>query len=304
MGLFTATWPIYYYFGALALAEAPSIFCLNVIIILLLDRIVDGNNIQIFKRAFLLSLLLAALFLLKANNILVAMPVALIFLFLSKCSFLSRFKYTIFMALTTFLLILPWFIFLKTSIGEWKITTTGGLNLLVGTGGQHHFGLKEDPTALHARYMASRLNEASRQLSTNELESLQSKSSSRAQIDNISKSIALRIWRQDTMGQIIYGALKVAHSFGGSLRGFKDYLTIIFFLTIGIATLFVCRHQKYRPYVALHLSCMLCGIFISFFFLPNIRFKTFYFDTTGLLILACAFEILFQKLQYRVASPR
>ena len=319
MALLTAIWLPFYLFSFYALAEAGSFLFLNILLITILGYEQDKTEQDFYRRTALISIILTLLFFLKANNILIAVPVALFVFFTLNARWKSRIAIVSFMSSLTLILIMPWIIFVSTSTGKLNISTTGGYNLLVGTG--HHYNIMtpdvnnlpykyiHPPTATQDKeqpiisilskedllsYQTAQRKVAGAKLYTDE------RAKARGNFDKVCKQIGIKIWRENTKEQVIHGFLKIIHSYGGSLRGAKDYITIGFLLLLFLTSISLWKNSTHRSIIMLHWGFVLSGFLIVFLFLSNMRFKTFYFDTTALFILAIYMSTLFSNKKREV----
>ena len=316
MALLTAVWPPMYLFSFFALAESGSFLFLNILFITLLGYFNDKTKRDFYLRTILISLTLAILFFLKANNILIAIPIAIFVFFTLQSSWKSRIVIISLMTSLTLILITPWIVFVSQSTGKLNISTTGGFNLLVGTG--HHYNIMTpDIHGLPYRYMHhnsinSHTDVPIRSILSNEDLNLyqiahkkvanstlytDERAKSRGDFDSTCKKIGIKIWVENTQEQVTHGVLKIIHSYGGSFRGIKDYITIGFLLIVFLASVSLWKKSTHKSIIMLHWGFVLSGFLIVFFFLTNMRFKTFYFDTTGLFILAIYFSTLLGKFR-------
>ena len=321
MALFSSIWAPLFFFSFYALAEAGSFLFLNILIITLLGYETDKTMGIQYKRTILISIELLVLFLLKANNILIAVPIALFVLLTLASSWKNRIRTVSIMTVGTIILILPWILFLHQTTGKFRVTNTGGVNLLVGTG-HTYAGMSPDPKALpdifihksvdayHNSPMSisalsakdlTLISRASNQVSTAEKYTNEWAKES-ANLDTVYAEIAKRIWLENLDEQVVYGFLKIAHTYGFSMRGGKDFLIIIFLILVITVSALLWKEQKYKRLIILHWSFAFCGFLIAFFFLPSIRFKAFYFDSTGLLVLAMFADYYFKSLW--IAFPK
>ena len=208
----------------------------------------------------------------------------------------------LFLTIFSLILISPWIIFLHKSLGEYKVTTTGGVNFLVGTG-YYSFGMADhiDTAVLPLKYIASNNNfhqtsNGPSALSIDD-ENLLLHAHNTLQVDDISMQIAKKIWHNKTNEQIINGCLKVLHSLGFSLRGWNDYFGVLFFVVVIICSIFCVYKKVYKEIICFHWLVAFCGFCMAFIWLPNIRFKTFYFDSSALLVIATVISMLIDQFR-------
>ncbi|MDB3960564.1 hypothetical protein N9387_01510 [Candidatus Pelagibacter sp.] len=284
MALLTALWAPFYMFAFSALAEAASFLFLNLLLVSSLGLLKVKKLVG--KLIFITAFLIACLFFLKANNILVALPLGVFIFLFSNGNWLKKFWRVGLLTIFSAILVASWPTFLYQKSGHLVATTTGGLNLLVGTG-YYNFGMEEDYSAIHNIKKKELYNGVYPTLTQEQMTLLKSVGKDKYSIDNVSKNIAMSIWSNNTENQIYYSCFKIAHSLGMSFRGTQDYITFTFFLLTIFASISLKILRANQNIIFLHWGLALMGFIIAFFWLPNIRFKTFYFDTTGLYLISC-----------------
>ncbi|WP_277811563.1 hypothetical protein [Chromohalobacter canadensis] len=261
MAMFTSAWPAYYLLAFSVYAEAASFLFLNILIIITLRM---KNSDKFLALSFIgFPLCLAVLFLFKANNILISVPFGLYILFFGAGSFAKRFFRVSALALITVMMISPWLVFLKSEMGDWVATTTGGYNLLVGTG-HHSFGMAPDNEAIHREYLLNAYGGEFPEISSEEVALINSQPS-KYLMDKVSKDIAFRIWSEDTKRMLNLSFRKVMHSHGMSFRGAGDFIVFSFLLVSIAASVVLLYKNKFVDIVFLHWSMALAGgLLLSF----------------------------------------
>lgn len=308
MAAFTAAWLPFHWFAFQALAEAWSLFALNVAVYALLRPARP-------PRLAVAGLALGAMVLLKPNQLILTGAVCVWLVVALERPLRERVRAAAVVAGTVALMVAPWLFVMKTSVGDFRLTTTGGHTLLAGTG-YHSFGMTLERSSLPWRFLESEQVAFAESphgpsaLPAQELDELldayetASVPLRRAAVDDVSRQAALRIWLEHPGQQALHGISKVLHSFGGSLRGGLDYFEIVFLLMVGLASIFLTwRRSSVERVVLLHWLLAGTGVVVAFLFLPNIRFKTVHFDTTGLLVLAFAGERLLQSRRSAARTP-
>ncbi len=310
-----ALWPQFYYFSFQLYAESISFLGLGFLILIAATTSDKECKDISWHTVVFIAFIISFLFLLKANNVLVAIPIGLFFLFTLDINLKDKIFKLFVMTFLVILISSPWFIYVKNHTGMVKATTTSGMNLLVGTG-YTSLGMEPDKKALTYTFIEKRHILKSTEIGdvalTNEsLEILLNLHNEKKQINPFTQEnvnwysfyeketmdIAKNIWKENTLEQVIYGFVKIFHSFGGSLRGVTDYITLgIFFISIALSI--VIFFDKFnRRFVYLHWGITFFGALLIYFFLPNIRFKTFYFDMSFLLLLAISIESFIDKIR-------
>lgn len=279
MGILTLLWPPFFLFSFSLLAEGLSFALLNLLVLLLFTT--DQNSKG--SHYLWMGLCLSGMFLLKANAILVSVPVFIFLLLTSK-----RRRRISLLLLPVTITVLAWILFLSSTTGHLLVSTNSGVNLLVGTG-HYSFGMKPDKGAAPTKFLSG---SEPNTISNEDIESLSQAKKikevvlKKVTVNQAAQKIAYDIWGDQTGQQIKHGMLKIIHTQGGSIRGIKDLITLFFFFAVLISSGLLFRESSLRRFVKLHWGFAFSGFFLAFFFLPNIRFKTFYFDTTGLFIIA------------------
>ncbi|SOC57454.1 hypothetical protein SAMN05421509_109114 [Chromohalobacter canadensis] len=292
MALLTALWPAYYFLAFSVYAEAASFLLLNILLLLSIRLKRSSKLLSINSIGF--SLCLAMLFLFKANNVLVSIPFGLYILFFGSGVFLKRAARVSVLAIMAFLLISPWLVFLKNEGGEWVATTTGGYNLLVGTG-HHSFGMGSDNRAIHRKYLFDAYGGEFPRINSEENNIIDSQPD-KYSLNKVSSSIAMRIWSEDTREMLNFSIRKVMHSYGMSFRGVMDYVVFLLLASSIVASVFLLCFKRCYDVIFLTWSMFFVECVVSFFWLPNIRFKVFYCDTVTFYLLASFVSMAFHKM--------
>jgi len=301
MSILTSVWPAYYYFSCQALAEAISFLLLNLLLILTLSFSSQSSHAKNVIKSITFATIIATLTLSKANNILIAPACVVLAFYQLNSKILYKLTLLLVTVTTSIVIIFPWISLVQKTTGEYNLSTTGGINLLVGTG-RYYFGMSDglDMSALPDRYIANRVEFHKTPYGpsalTSDQERLLENTKTVWEQDAVSKAASLKIWNENRYIQCIYGLTKIIHSIGGSIRGLTDYFSIAFFGLTIVCSLYCLTIKIDRQIVLTHWLFALSGFIVAFFYLPNMRFRTFYFDTTGLLICATALHIIFEKL--------
>jgi hypothetical protein len=300
MAIFTSVWPLYYFFASRVYAEAISFLLLNLLLLLALSFSNQSSHGRYLIKSIVFGAIIAALTLSKANNLLIAPPCALLAFLQLNTKFFYKVTLLLVSVITCIVMMFPWISLVQKTTDEYNLSTTGGVNLLVGTG-RYYFGMADelDLSMLPDRYIGNHLKfhqtpRGPSALSSDQEHLLDSAKTVWAR-DDVSKAISMQIWHEDRTIQSVYGLTKVIHSVGGSMRGLSDYFSIAFLGLTIICSLYCLKVKTNRQIVLTHWLFALSGFFVAFFYLPNIRFESFYFDTTGLLLCAASLHILWGK---------
>jgi hypothetical protein len=255
-----AAWPPLYHFSPILIAEACSLFLMAA---LLWSLSLRPENTPRSVPWVAPSLLFAALVYLKPNHFLLILPLAI---------FLGR-KRAAWFVLLSLALIAPWSAFVSLQNHRLAfLSTASGINLYLGTGVAQD--AKDARTLPHrfARHAGFGLGE---------------------QAPRDPGRVALEVWREHPVRTALYGATKVLHGFGGSLRGVRDALLA----ALLAASLFCARRlwrkgdwkeasRTDRAWVLFFGGILLVTALQLFLYLPNQRLKTVLFDLPALMIVA------------------
>jgi hypothetical protein len=188
----------------------------------------------------------------------------------------------------TALLLAPWSLFASRQQGSFvALSTTSGYNLYLGTGVPPVDAEDGSLPARAARALGLRGGpEALPQEPAHAPGAWSSAAWSAAQGRK-----ARALWAARPVAETLYGAAKVLHAFGFSLRGARDALLALFFVAAAAAAATLRRlggrdDAELRAWVVFFWLCALTVALQAFVWLPNQRLKTVLFDLPALWTLS------------------
>jgi hypothetical protein len=282
--LLFALWPPFLYCAPIAMAETLSFGLLA----LLMLRYVGAPAPSGLGGACVSGLWIAALCLLKANNVLAL--TALASAIWARAGLRASVRHSAAVAAFTLLGLSPWLAFTHQQLGRPVLTSTLGVNLLIGTG-TFSAGMVPDRGSLPERYA---LRAGLRDHSLRE-PARPAPGPAAAEWDARLSARAWRAWQERPIPTATYALFKLLHSYGFSLRFGRDALLALGNLLMLAALAVLVRLRCARPLVAWHVAMLLSGVAVNALFLGRPRFQTFYFQVSGLALLACALVALEQR---------
>ncbi|GMG84689.1 hypothetical protein LNKW23_39050 [Paralimibaculum aggregatum] len=316
MAAATALWPPFHLLAEAAMAEAPGFFLVNLGLALALR---PGPALP---RALAAGAAVGLATLAKANAALMLLPLAACLAARAGGGLGRGAGLAAVMALGTGAVLAPWVAFVTAEMGAPRLTTSGAKNLLLGTG-HHDFGFGSAsagngglPEAWRQRHLPALRQvgdtrtalpgpEAAAMIAAERAAKAAAGGPERqARVrgrEALAGRLAAAAWADDPLRQARYGAAKLAHSFGFSLRGPADWLQAGFTLAALGAALALAWLGRAGIPAAVGLS-LLAAAAVAFVFLPNIRLKTLLFDAPALLAL-CALAAAILPARSRAAPP-
>jgi hypothetical protein len=274
-----AVWAPFYYFSPVLYAETASIFLIGLFCyaLALFD---PGRSPWTSVPAAITA---AALVYLKPNHILLV-PVLLVFLvYVSRRGGARRrAKIALIPVVVVICLLAPWSIFVSRCQDSFvPLTTHGGWNLYLGTGGGlantkpwargslptrawNSLNLKdlEHPEGAYGRYPAEM----------------------RARADRDFRTRALERWKRRPLALTAYGAAKMLHVAGFSFRRPRDVIVMLHFIGSLILSVYLWKRRRWREWALLLWMIAIVVMAQAFLFLPELRFKTVLFDFPALVV--------------------
>jgi hypothetical protein len=251
-----AVWPPLYHFSPILIAETCSLFLMALLLWILSRR--AGNSPGFVSWAGP-SLLFGLLVYLKPNHFLLLLPLGI---------FLGRKRAASFILLSL-AMIAPWSVFVSLQNRRpVLLSTASDMNLYLGTGAAQD---PRDANTLPYRF--------ARYAGFGEAERAPRKVGEAARA----------VWREHPARTSFYGATKVLHGFGFSLRGPRDVALALLLAGSAFFAVRLGRGDWGTPGAAwplLWAGILLVTAFQLFVYLPNQRLKTVLFDLPALLILA------------------
>ena len=91
--------------------------------------------------------------------------------------------------------------------------------------------------------------------------------------------------RENTIGVVIYGFSKIAHAFGLSLRGFSDYLSLLFFISSFASSFYLWRYNLYKGFVVFYWGTLASFSINAFLLMGYVRYWVIFFDFTATILI-------------------
>lgn len=292
-GGLTLAWVPLSYFAPILVPETQSLVCIT-LLCCCMARLPKTNAAVWWQIA--VGSLLALLIYLKPNHVLLIPPlVGFVVYQLHRESWRHRLSACAPACAIAVLLVSPWSLFVSSQTGMFvPLSTTQGLNLYLGVG----LGIPANAEAGLHDIVAKKLN---LQDPTRDAQiTAQAAKLSVPESHRFYQATAKEIWKERPLETTAYALAKVAHSFGGSLRGTKDWALMLHTAAVLVAAGWLWRRKEHRGWcVFLALSLAFEGA-QAFWFLANIRFKTIFVDLQATIVLALAIESVWRA---RVAVP-
>jgi hypothetical protein len=245
-------------------------------------------------------LCLAMLIYLKANHVLLVIPVTA-YLWVKAG---NRRKATLHIAILgagVALLLLPWSIFASRRAGSFvPLSGIQGEVLLAGAGlrGQC-YGAESDGGLPKKTALALDLRSAEQVEATALVMSLPIGERNRA-----GRSVALRAWRSRPFAISAYGLSKALHAFGFSFRDPRDGIMVVEIILAILASLCLWRINRHREWCVFLWAAVLVAALQAFVFLPDQRFKVVLVDFPALLVIVLAGMVIVRGRRYAVEFLR
>lgn len=275
-----ALWIPFHYFSPVLYAETTSLVLVG-LLCLLLARFDPAGPLAALIPA---SAVLAAAVYLKPNHI-ALLPALVVF-----AAYATRragrpvpARTVLVPVLGAAILIAPWSAFLSSAQGSFMpLSTNGGWNLYIGAGGSvdtpppwargtlisKAWGLLDlgDTTVTREAYGSVPVDE-------------------RAEMDRELRRLALERWKARPAALSLYGAAKVLHSFGFSMRGPRDWAVLLHTAAAAAASIVLWRRRRHREWAVLLWMIAAAVAAQAFLFLGELRFKTVPFDFPALIVI-------------------
>lgn len=286
-----AIWLPFYYFSPVLYAESVCIVLFGLLLLAL-----AGFDPGRPARSLIFPAVLAAVLIyMKPNNILL-LPVLLILPAKVSAGKGIRPGARLFLTpiLIVVLLLAPWTAFMsRCQRSPVLLSTHGGWNLFLGSGGGHQYSDARHQGSLPTRtwqYLDLRDDEDS----TDAYEAVPS--GMRAQADRIYQRQALKRWKRQPLALTLYGISKVLHIFGFSLRGPRDFIVMLHFLVSMAFSILLWKDGRWREWSLLLWSIAFITAAQAFVFLGELRFKTVVFDFPAIVVSVLGLIVLLQRI--------
>ena len=288
--LLCALWLPFYYFSPVLYAESLCIVLMG-LLLLALSRFDPHRPVRTLVFPAVLT---AALIYMKPNHILL-LPVLMVFCAQAAGKGLrSGARIFLVPALIIMMLLAPWTIFVsRCQQAPVMLTTHGGWNLFLGSGGGHQYSSAAQQGSLSTRawkYLELRDEEDSNA----GYEAVPF--GIRAQADREYRNKAIERWKQQPLKLTVYGLSKLLHVFGFSLRGPRDVIVMLHFLISTAFSIILWRRRRWREWSLLLWSITIITAAQAFIFLGELRFKTVLFDVPALVVSVLGLLVILQRI--------
>jgi hypothetical protein len=285
-----AIWLPFYYFSPVLYAESVCIVLMG-LLLMALSRFDPGRPV---RTLVIPAVLISALIYMKPNHILL-LPVLMVFCIQAAGKGLrAGARIFLFPALIVILLISPWTVFVsRCQQAPVILTTHGGWNLFLGSGGGHQYSGAGHQGSLSTRawkYLGLRDDEDSNAAYE------AAPAGMRAQVDREYRQKGIDRWKQQPLKLTAYGLSKVLHVFGFSMRGPRDLIVMLHFLASAAFSIMLWKSRKWREWALLLWSITFITAAQAFIFLGELRFKTVLFDLPALVVSVLGILLLLQRI--------
>jgi len=125
--------------------------------------------------------------------------------------------------------------------------------------------------------------------------------SDQSELINSSKNGVMEIyykqWSDRTLGSAMYGIAKVAHAFGASFRGLKDYMSLLLFAASFIGAFLLWKKNLYRDFVMLYWASLMTFSINAFLLMGFIRYRVIFFDLVAVIIIGLMLSVVLFKTE-------
>jgi hypothetical protein len=272
--------PIWYFVPAI-LAESFTTFFFT---LLLYYISLSRTNKYHLPNYLIISGCLAILIYLKANSVLLVIPV--LYFAIHKIKIKKFFHLFSILVLLMFLM-LPWMIYAKTTQGSFlPLTNTSGYALYYGTG----MIVKGDPILKQAA-TENRVN------SESNIEDLLvfDEPITASEMSKIYTNKTIEIWSERPLNQFLFGLQKIMINFGFIVRNSYEYFLGFFSLITIIASLSLIKQKKHLDWAFTFIIYFFCQSFQAMIFFSEKRYLIPTFIPISIIVLSLAVSKLIRS---------
>ncbi len=265
--------PIWYFVPAI-LAESFTTFFFT---LLLYYASLIKTNIYNLHNYLIISGCLAILIYLKANSVLLVIPI--LYFIIHKIK-IKKFLHLLLIIFFLIILMLPWMTYAKTTQGSFlPLTNTSGYALYYGTG----MIVKGDPILKQAA-IENRVN------SEVNIEDLLvfDKPTRTSEMSEIYTNKTIEIWSKRPLNQFSFGLQKIMLNFGFIVRNSYEYFLGFFSLITIIASLLLIKQKKHLDWAFTFIIYFLCQSFQAMIFFSDKRYLIPTYIPISIIILSLA----------------
>jgi hypothetical protein len=100
---------------------------------------------------------------------------------------------------------------------------------------------------------------------------------------------------ENIVGFTAYGFSKIAQGFGVSLRGFSDYISLLFFITSLSSSVYLWRKYLYRGFVLFYWASLASFSINAFILMGYVRYRVIFFDLSATILIGLMISSLILK---------
>ena len=272
--------PIWYFVPAI-LAESFTTFFFTLLLYYI--SLIRTNKYHLLNY-LIVSGCLAILIYLKANSILLVVPV--LYFAIHKIK-INKFFHLFSILVLLIFLMLPWVIYAKTTQGSFlPLTNTSGYALYYGTG----MIVKGDPILKQAA-TKNRVD------SESNIEDLFvfDKPITANDMNEIYTNKTIEIWSKRPLNQFLFGLQKIMINFGFIIRNYHEYLLGFFSLMTITASLVLIKQKKHLDWAFAFILYFFCQSFQAMFFFSDKRYLIPTFIPISIIVLSLAVSKLIKS---------
>jgi 4-amino-4-deoxy-L-arabinose transferase-like glycosyltransferase len=104
-------------------------------------------------------------------------------------------------------------------------------------------------------------------------------------------------WSDRPFGTIMYGFAKIAHAFGASFRGLKDYASLLLFVASFVSAFLLWKKNLYRDFVIFYWTSLMTFSINAFLLMGFIRYRVIFFDLVAVIIIGLMLSVVLFKTE-------
>lgn len=267
--------PIWYFVPAILAESFTTFFFTLILYCISLIRTTKYN----LPNYLIISACLAILIYLKANSILLVIPLLYFTIYLTKT---KKLFHLCAILVSLLFLLLPWMIYAKTTQGTFlPLTNTSGYALYYGTG----MIVKGDLTLKLAATKYKVDSESNKEDLLVFDEPITA-----SEMSEIYTNKAIEIWSKRPLNQFLFGLQKVMINFGFIIRNSSEYFLGLFSLTTILASVILITRKKHLDWAITFIVYFLCQSFQALIFFSDKRYLIPTFIPISIVVLSLVFS--------------
>jgi len=304
--------------------ETFSIFLYAIFLLLIVKYFRNRGN----KYLYFIGLVLGLMTLTKSNHILILISLFVMLLYLHK-NITESLISTVKTSFVVLLVVAPWSYFVSTHNNTTILTSVLGPQALVRYNGLRVqpkdtiLGKTIDKYHLYNEIDYKKFNSVYKirpnlckgiiiqHLLNNKKDSREKKSylgeaecyewADQSELINSSRNSVMEIyykqWSDRPFGTVMYGIAKVAHAFGASFRGLKDYMSLLLFAASFISAFLLWKKNLYRDFVIFYWASLMTFSINAFLLMGFIRYRVIFFDLVAVIIIGLMLSVVLFKTE-------